>query len=110
MATVPSSRSSRWDGPIGDSGPNPAWTKPDELPFILGEDQPSASNVTPAEDQLVEFVRAQGADDRSLGDAPIPEIGQGGRVAVAEGSEADHRAFGDRGGLERTGTNTLDRR
>jgi hypothetical protein len=84
--------------------------EPDRTPLFFGEDQPVGFEMLSAEDQLVEFIRAQGADDPSIGDTPIPELGQGGRVAVAKGSEADHRAFGDRGDLERTGTNTLDRR
>src|SRR5437868_11860570 len=32
-----------------------------------------------------------GADDALVREPPVPEVGQGGRVAVAEGTEAGHR-------------------
>jgi hypothetical protein len=68
-----------------------------ESAILLGQDQAVGLEMEPAEHQFVELVGAQGADDLPLGEGPIPEVGQGGRVAVAEGSEADHRAFGARG-------------
>ena len=71
--------------------PEPRVGEADDPGVALGHDQAFGLEVQLPRDLGVELMGAQGTGDLVLREPPVPEFGQGGRVAVLKRSEVRHQ-------------------
>jgi hypothetical protein len=74
-------------------GPEPGVYEADDPPVLFRHDQAGGLEVGLGDDVRIELVSAQRPSGRRLGGSPVPEVGQGGRVAVLERAKVRHLWF-----------------